>query len=393
MKDTITMPSPFDKLPMEVKVTILGYLIPPMCNPMNYGVHPQAAYATVGNFKRVSKGFGEVVDAIHYVKAIAIADGETKFTMNPIQDDLVVFWMAIPKPLPNSSWIRSMKAANFEVDDDALPIRRLIVSNHYPMQPQSQDPLGYVSRTSRSQSVKNTLRWKNEPFETDLPMFARFPLLKEAVVSVSMMSRLWHISGFQMEGPDVEAPRPNGETWGFNRVGSYNAAAARYFEAKGIQADTGITWEFPTSAFRAHHATIVSEPEDLHPRVGEHGAFIQPNDLPFIGLHGYSRGTRSLGGKWAGFRYHTRTEKVQFSPLAWHEVEPIIDQLGDAPSAGQSLPNGHPQFIARVWMISEGDEPKDEPHHCWIDVKEPKKNDTDEPWEQEEPYVEQIAIT
>lgn len=195
-----------------------------------------------------------------------------------------------------------------------------------------------------------------------------------------------------MEGPDVEAPRPNGETWGFNRVG-YDRTAARYFEAKGIQADTGITWEFPTSVFRAHHANIVSEPEDLHPHVGEYGAFIQHNDLPFIGLHGYSRGTRSLGGKWAGFRYHTETKKVQFSPLAWHEVEPIIDQLGDAPSAGQSLPNGHPQFIARVWMIREGDELKDEPHHCWMDVKEPKKKDADEPWKKEEPYVEEVATT
>ncbi|KAG5742959.1 hypothetical protein H9Q70_014325 [Fusarium xylarioides] len=388
------MAFPFSKLPMEVKVAIVGYLIPPMSSPIDYGVHRQAPYVAVGELKRVSKDFKQVIEAVHYIKAIAVADGRIKFTMNPIQDSLVVFWMAIPKPNPDSSWLRSMKAAGYEVDDEALPIRRLIVSNHYPMQPLSQDPMGYISRTNRAQTVANTLRWKNEPFETDLPMFSRFPFLEEAAVSVSMMTRMWHISGFQMEGPDVEAPRPNGESWGFNRVGSYNATAARYFEDKGIQADTGIPWAFPPSVFTTHHASLISQPEDMHPSVNPRSVFIHPLDQPFIGLYGYSRGTRSLGGKWAGFRYYTQTQKVQFSPLAWYEVEPIVHRLGYDPSPGRPLPGAaDPQFVARVWMIKEGDEPKDEPHHCWIDVKEPKEYDATEPWEQEEPYVEEIATT
>ncbi|KAG9502222.1 hypothetical protein J7337_005047 [Fusarium musae] len=390
------MAFPFSKLPMEVKVAIVGYLIPPMSSPIDHGaqVHPRAPYVAVGKLKRVSKDFKQVVESIHYVKAIAVADGRIKFTINPIQDTLVVFWMAIPKPIPGSSWILSMKAAGYAVDDEALPIRRLIVSNHYPMLPRSQDTMGYISRTNRAQTVANNLRWKNEPFETELPMFSRFPFLEEAVVSVSMMSRVWHISGFQMEGPDIEAPRPNGESWGFNRVGSYNATAARYFEDRGIRADTGIPWAFPPSIFAAHHAALISQPEDLHPSVNPHETYIHDSDLPFIGLYGYSRGTRSLGGKWAGFRYHARTHKVQFSPLAWYEVEPIVHRLGYDPEPGRRLPGGaDPQFVARVWMIKEGDEPKDEPHHCWIDVKEPRDYDTDEPWEQDEPYVEEIATT
>jgi hypothetical protein len=130
---------------MEVKVAIVGYLIPPMSIPIDHGaqVHPRAPYVAVGNLKRVSKDFKQVVESIHYVKAIAVADGRIKFTMNPIQDTLVVFWMAIPKPIPGSSWILSMKAAGYAVDDEALPIRRLIVSNHYPMQPRSQDTMGF----------------------------------------------------------------------------------------------------------------------------------------------------------------------------------------------------------------------------------------------------------
>ncbi|KAF4431029.1 hypothetical protein FACUT_8702 [Fusarium acutatum] len=372
----------------------MGYVIPPMSSPIDHGIHRHAAYVAVGDLKSVSKDFKQVIEAVHYIKAITVAEGKTKFTMDPIQDSLVVFWMAIPKPNPDNSWIRSIKAAGYEVDDEALPIRRLIASNHYPMQPRSQDPLGYISRNNRAQTVANTLRWKNESFETDLPIFSRFPFLEEAVVSVSMMTRMWHISGFQMEGPDIVAPRSNGETWGLNRVGPHNAAAALYFENKGMQADTGIPWEFPPSVFTTHHASLISQPEDIHPHVNPRAIFIHPLDRPFIGLYGYSRGTRSLGGKWAGFRYYTQTHKVQFSPLAWHEVEPIVHRLGYDTAPGRPLPSGaDPQFVARVWMIREGDEPKDEPHHCWIDVKEPKEYDVDEPWKQDEPFVEEIATT
>ncbi|KAF5634709.1 hypothetical protein F52700_5902 [Fusarium sp. NRRL 52700] len=371
----------------------MEYVIPPMSTPIDHSVHNHAPYVAVGRLMSVSKEFRQVVETLHRIKAITVAEGKTKFTMDPIRDTLVVFRMAIPKPNPDNSWIRSMKAAGYEVDDLALPIRRLIAFNHYPMQPRSQDPAGFISRTYRAQTVANTLVWKDEPFETDLPMFSRFPFLEEAVVSVSMMTRMWHISGFQMEGPDVVAPRPNDETWGFNRVG-HNAAAARYFEDKGIQADTGIPWAFPPSVFTTHHASLISQPEDIHPHVNPRDIFIHQQHRPFIGLYGYSRGTRSLGGKWAGFRYHTKTQRIQFSPLAWHEVEPIVHRLGYDPSPGRPLANeADPQFVARVWMIREGDEPKDEPHHFWIDVKEPKEYDADEPWEQEEPYVEEIATT
>ncbi|KAF4949712.1 hypothetical protein FGADI_8775 [Fusarium gaditjirri] len=32
----------------------------------------------------------------------------------------------------------------------------------------------------------------------------------------------------------------------------------------------------------------------------------------------------SLGGNWAGFRFYADTEKTEFSPLCWEEVEPLI---------------------------------------------------------------------
>ncbi|KAF4956777.1 hypothetical protein FGADI_3559 [Fusarium gaditjirri] len=363
------------------------YVLPPMCSPVDHGIHPQAAYVAVENLMCVSKDFKQVVEMVHSIKAVSVETGKTKFTMDPIRDSLVVFWMGLPNPNPDNSWINSMKAANHNVDDNALPIRRLITHSEYPMLARSQDTTGFISRTNRAQTAANTLRWLDVPFETDLPMFSRFPFLEEAVVSVSKMNRLWHISGFQMEGPDVVGPRENGETWGLNRVIPHNGAASRYFQAKGIEADTGIPWEFPPSVFTNSHGCLISQPEDIDPHVNQNAIFMHPLDRPFIGLHGYSRGTRSLGGKWAGFRYYIKTHKVQFSPLAWHEVEPIIHRLGyNHEAVGRQLPGGtDPQFISRVWMIPEGEEPTNEPHHCWIDVKESEEYD--------EPYVTEIATT
>ncbi|EWZ38674.1 hypothetical protein BFJ70_g1621 [Fusarium oxysporum] len=372
---------------MEVKVEILRYVLPPMASPVDHGIHPQAAYVAAENLMCVSKEFKQVVEMVHCIKAVNNDDGKTKFTMDPMRDTLVVFWMALPNPNPNNSWIQSMKVAGYEVDDNALPIRRLIAHSPFPMQARSQDPSGFISRTNRAQTVANTLRWLDVPFETELPMFSHFPFLEEAVVSVSMMNRMWHISGFQMEGPDVVAPRENGESWGLNRVMPHNRAASRYFKAKGIEADTGISWELPPSVFSTNHGCLISQPEDIASHVDQNAVLMQPLDRPFIGLYGYSRGTRSLGGKWAGFRYHTHTHKVQFTPLAWHEVEPIVHRLGyNHHAVSRQLPGGSdPQFIARVWIIQEGTEPKNETHHCWVDVKEPEEYD--------EPMVTQIATT
>lgn len=55
--------------------------------------------------------------------------------MNPSQDTLVVFWMAIPKPNPDDPWIKYMKVANYDVNDYALPIRRLVACKHCPKTP------------------------------------------------------------------------------------------------------------------------------------------------------------------------------------------------------------------------------------------------------------------
>lgn len=55
--------------------------------------------------------------------------------MNPSQDTLVVFWMAIPKPNPDNPWMKCMQVANYDVNDDTLPIRRLIAYNHCPKTP------------------------------------------------------------------------------------------------------------------------------------------------------------------------------------------------------------------------------------------------------------------
>ncbi|KAM0544093.1 hypothetical protein ACHAPJ_011975 [Fusarium lateritium] len=96
----------------------------------------------------------------------------------------------------------------------------------------------------------------------------------------------------------------------------------------------------------------------------------------------------SLGGKWAGFRYYIETGEVEFSPLAWSEVEYFVHRLYAPEGAGRYLPdNQDPQLISRVWIIrpNERVKPEEQPHHCWVKVKK---------WEKGEPnWVWQVEIT
>ncbi|KAG7414351.1 hypothetical protein Forpe1208_v007027 [Fusarium oxysporum f. sp. rapae] len=77
-----------------------------------------------------------------------------------------------------------------------------------------------------------------------------------------------------------------------------------------------------------------------------------------IGLHGYSKTGRdrrnprsqeyAQGGQWAGFRFHLETQEVEFRPLTWDEVDPIVHRRIQ-PQQGRNLPdNQDPEFVARV---------------------------------------------
>lgn len=109
--------------------------------------------------------------------------------------------------------------------------------------------------------------------------------------------------------------------------------------------------------------------------MGTHRSTVTPR----IGFYGFSRGTMSLGGKWARFRYFTKTNEVFFNPLAWSEVEFFIRRYYTSDGCVIKAPGSpHPQLIARVWIIRPGNiaEPS-QPHHCWLKVKKWEEGDPD----------------
>ncbi|KAF9778521.1 hypothetical protein IL306_003973 [Fusarium sp. DS 682] len=382
------MSSPFSRLPKEVNIQIFGYLIPPLSSPEDQlytRVFGRASELATKDLILTCKQFKEIVYEIHSIKAIRTTGSKIEFTLNPKLDTLVLFGMRIPKPDRDMSWLKSKEGA--EVEENALPVRRLMTHSLWPMLPMDWDPQGDLSRSHQSQRYDTSRIWNAMPFKTNLPLFNLFPLIEELIVSVAEMDRNWNISGFQMHGPDVVAPREHGETWGLNRVGLHHPPVAYYFKNRGVQADSGIQWELPISLFPINWGYLISSPVDIASRVDPRVPYLPRIDRPYIGLNGYSRGTRSLGGKWAGFRYHPETQKVEFTPLAWHEVEPIVHRLGyNYSGMDRALPRGlDPHFIARVQIVREGKEPRNEPHHSWVEVKEPEEGD--------EPWVRELATT
>ncbi|KAF4452318.1 hypothetical protein F53441_4836 [Fusarium austroafricanum] len=283
----------------------------------------------------------------HLFPALMIPESETHDTITSIAEQMIVGNLA-------------------DTSEDIRQALEILLANEPMLQP-----------------LNSAAQWIKVPFSTTLPMLNRFPFLEEAVVVVDHLDSLWNIQGFQEEGPDIVAPRNPAQGWGLQRVGPHLQEAADYFESRGIIADTGITWELP-KLWTNEYLDLMSADVDLPARVDPSTRLGSYNDRPRIGLRGYSRGTMSIGGKWAGFRYHTDTHKVEFSPLAWHEVQPYIDRLCvKFPDMTQPLPRRtDPMFVSRVWIIREGQVVKDEPHHCWIPVKQ-YDEDEDEDWVQQ----------
>ncbi|KLP04740.1 Uncharacterized protein Y057_11878 [Fusarium fujikuroi] len=80
-------------------------------------------------------------------------------------------------------------------------------------------------------------------------------------------------------------------------------------------------------------------------------------EIPIIGLHGYSKTRRdwrsqrsqefSQGGQWAGFRVYLESEEVEFRPLTWDEVEPIIHREQQLQNGRQLLGNQDLELVSR----------------------------------------------
>lgn len=84
-----------------------------------------------------------------------------------------------------------------------------------------------------------------------------------------------------------------------------------------------------------------------------------------IGLMGYSKNATSVGGHWAGFRYFVDTHRVEFTPLAYHDVKDQLEMRVDSHGV-------LPEVAVRVWVIRPGEKSTapDESYHGWERVKE-----------------------
>lgn len=80
---------------------------------------------------------------------------------------------------------------------------------------------------------------------------------------------------------------------------------------------------------------------------------------------GYSKNATSVGGHWAGFRYFVDTKRVEFTPLAFHDVKHQLEM-------GVNSRGVLPEVAVRVWVIRPGEESTapDESYHGWEPVKE-----------------------
>ncbi|KAI9163240.1 hypothetical protein HJFPF1_04842 [Paramyrothecium foliicola] len=100
-----------------------------------------------------------------------------------------------------------------------------------------------------------------------------------------------------------------------------------------------------------------------------------PEDLNVSSM-GYTKTPGLYGAEWADFRYYMADGKVEFTPLAWHEVEAATYSCQDdyrkltSVAVTDATRNLHfPLAVAKVFIVRTGEEPAPaEPHHCWVEV-------------------------
>ncbi|KAG5743959.1 hypothetical protein H9Q69_013289 [Fusarium xylarioides] len=314
--------------------------------------------------------------------AVMSSIGDVPFRIDPLHDIFQAVEMRLPALRPSVSWdLRSIEGLHRH----ALPLEKVLcVSRTVSLRrgeapPESDDPSDGSSHGSDqagpSDAPMSPQTYFEMPMEKNLPIFSRLPKVKNLSLIVENAGREWNIEGFQMFGPDVVGLRFHGNDWGMARAGDHSYEAQNHFLDHGIRADTRTPWEFPNGW------DYLSNPDDVSQYSPGDARFSPPN----IGFYGYSRGNVSLGGQWAGFRLWVAEQKVEFSPLSWWEVEPLISDFHSIEERGYRT--CHPGFVARVWVIrSEKDlEETKRPHHHWMEVREAEIGDP--------ASVEQISTT
>ncbi|KAH7017172.1 hypothetical protein EDB80DRAFT_873901 [Ilyonectria destructans] len=201
----------------------------------------------------------------------------------------------------------------------------------------------------------------------------RFRHLREYTMMAETTDGSWLIPGCQMYEPQVVAKRDDGNTYSWIEEFSPQphpriVEAEEYFTQKGIPGDTGLSWPLDENVNRAATMLAIrSWSTGNQPPVSTLGDI-----MPRIGLMGYSANATSIGGQWAGFRYYMDTERVEFTPLAYHEVLQFLE-------AGTKSQGVLPDMVVRVWVIRPGEEgiAPDESYHGWEEVQSYSETEDD----------------
>ncbi|KAF5575160.1 hypothetical protein FPANT_11452 [Fusarium pseudoanthophilum] len=374
---------PFADLPTELRKKIVLHALPCVTVPHRYlyasiaEVHEYGKERTIKALLETNADVAALVNQVRSLKAVGCdgaavmsSIGGVPFRIDPLHDTLQVVDMRLPALRPSISWdprtTQGLHRHALPVEN-VLSVSRTVSLRRGEAPPQSDDQSdgsGHGSdQAGPSDAPPST--YFEMGMEKNLPIFSRLPKIKKLSLIIENAGREWNIEGFQMFGPEVVGPRFHGNDWGMARAGEHSVAAQDHFINHGIPADTRTRWRF------VNGWDYLSHPEDVSPFSPGDARFSPPN----IGFYGYSRGNVSLGGQWAGFRLWVAENKVEFSPLSWWEVEPLIREYYSIEERGYYT--CHPGFVARVWVIrSEKDlEETKRPHHHWMEVREAEIGD------------------
>ncbi|KAF5677155.1 hypothetical protein FDENT_9278 [Fusarium denticulatum] len=386
---------PFANLPTEMRKKVVLHALPCVTVPHRY-LYPGITWVQTYGQEQAIKALLEInadvaslANQVRCLKAVGCngaavmsSIGGVPFRIDPLHDGFQVVDMRLPALRPSVSWDpRSIEGYHRHAlpVENVLSVSRTVSLRRGEAPPESDDQSdgsGHGSdQAGPSDAPMPPQTYFEMPMEKDLPIFSRLPKAKNLSLIIENAGREWNIEGFQMFGPDVVGPRFHGNDWGMARAGDHSFEAQNHFIDRGIRADTRTPWTF------VNGWDYLSNPEDVSHYSPGDARFSPPN----MGFHRYSRGNVSLGGQWAGFRLWVAENKVEFSPLSWWEVEPLIRDYHFIEERGYRT--CHPGFVARVWIIrAEKDlEETKRPHHHWIEVREAELGDP--------ASVEQISTT
>ncbi|KAF5595347.1 hypothetical protein FPCIR_4507 [Fusarium pseudocircinatum] len=381
---------PFNNLPTEMRRKVVLHALPTVTVPHRYlysGIAWVHEYPEERAFKALLETNADIATLSNQVRclkavgcdgaAVMSSIGGVPFRIDPLHDIFKVVDIRLPALRPSVSWDpRSIEGHHRHAlpVENILSVSRTVSLRRGEAPPESDDQSDGSSQGSGPSDGPPSTYYEMA-LKKDIPIFSRLPKAKNLSLIIENAGREWNIEGFQMFGPDVVGPRFHGNDWGMARAGDHSEEAQNHFTNRGIRADTRIPWTF------VNGWDYLSNPEDVSHYSPGDARFSPPN----IGFHGYSRGNVSLGGQWAGFRLWVAENKVEFSPLSWWEVEPLIADYYSIEERGYRT--CHPGFVARVWIIrAEKDlEETKRPHHHWMEVREAELGDP--------ASIEQISTT